>query len=65
MSDIVICFDCGENFEDERTESESRLCDSCIARRQEREKPIKPLKRRTCLDQLITALGVLVAIFMM
>lgn len=63
MTDIMICFNCGENFEGEGT-----LCPSCVAssrERLERAKAKKHLKRGSCLDQFMQALGVVIALLML
>lgn len=54
----MVCFECGN-------ECEGVVCPSCQTERLERAKAKKHLKRRTCLDQLMQALGVLIALLMM
>jgi len=57
-----ICFDCGESFE-----GDGVLCLSCKTERLERAKTNKHRNTRThlLLDQLMTALGVIVALLTM
>lgn len=57
-----ICFGCGESFE-----GDGVLCEKCKAERLERTKTVKRTNTRAhlLLDQIMTALGVLVALLTM